>query len=96
MKPRRKAGGRPRQNPAAKAAIMAVVNNQLRDNNPHETRATYERLKREGIDEEETRRLLACVIAGELFDIAKNEEVFNLTRFTNRLSMLPEMPWMEE
>ncbi len=94
MKPRRKA--RPRHSPAAKAAILQALDNQLRHNNPPETRATYERLKAEGIDEEETRRLLACVIAVEIFDVMKNKEPFNLDRFTKRLSTLPEMPWMTD
>jgi hypothetical protein len=75
---------------------MEVLDNQLKDNDPPETRTTYERLKREGIEEEETRRLLACVIAVEIFDVMKNKELFNLDRFTKRLSTLPEMPWMEE
>ena len=38
----------------------------------------FERLRRQGIDEEETRRLLGCVIAAELFDIAQTKEPFDL------------------
>jgi hypothetical protein len=94
MKSRRKAS--PRHSPAAKAAIMQILDNQLSENTPPETRATYERLKRQGIDEEETRRLLACVIAVEIFDVMKNKESFNLSRFTSRLSTLPETPWLED
>jgi len=75
---------------------MEALDNQLRQNDPPETRGAYERLKAEGIDEEETRRLLACVIAAEIFDVMKNKEEFNLDRFTKRLSTLPEMPWMED
>jgi hypothetical protein len=75
---------------------MEVLDNQLKDNDPPETRKTYERLKQEGIEEEETRRLLACVIAAEIFDVVKNNDEFNLARFTQRLSTLPDMPWMEE
>ncbi len=96
MKARRRARAHPRHSPAAKAAIMEALDNQLRDNNPPETRATYERLKAEGIVEAEARRLLACVIAAELFDVMKRKEPFNLDRFTKRLSTLPEMPWMTD
>jgi hypothetical protein len=96
MKRRQKAQRHSRHSPEANAAIMEVLDNQLRENNPPETRATYERLKRAGINEEETRRLLACVIVAEIFDVMKNKKAFNLTRFRERLAMLPEMPWMEE
>jgi hypothetical protein len=96
MKPKRKSKLHSRHSPEAKAAIMEVLDNQLRENNPPETRATYERLKQAGINEEETRRLLACAIAAEIFDILTNKEAFDLARFTKKLSTLPEMPWMDE
>jgi hypothetical protein len=75
---------------------MEVLDNQLRDGDPPETRETYKRLRREGIDEEETRRLLACVIANEIFDIVKNNSPFSRERFVSRLATLPEMPWEDE
>ncbi len=96
MKPRRRARAHPRHSPAAKTAVLKILDNQIRENDPPETRETFERLKQEGIDEEEIRRLLACVIAAEIFDVMKKKEPFNLARFTKRLSTLPEMPWMED
>jgi hypothetical protein len=75
---------------------MEVLDNQLRDNEPPETRETFERLKRQGIDEEETRRLIACVIAAEIFDVMKTKAPFNRERFVSRLETLPEMPWMDD
>jgi hypothetical protein len=96
MKRKRKARPQSQESQLAKAAIMEALDNQLRNNDPPETRATYERLKQKGIDEAETRRLLACVIAAEIYDVMKNESAFNLARFTGRLSGLPDTPWMEE
>ena len=84
------------QSPALRAAIMDALDNQLKHQDPPETRETFERLQRDDIDEEEARRLLACVIASELFDIAKTKQPFDRERFVMRLSTLPEMPWMEE
>jgi hypothetical protein len=74
---------------------MDVLDNQLRDNDPPETRHTFERLKAEGIEDDEARRLLGCVIAGEIFAVMKTKQAFDRERFTSRLGMLPEMPWME-
>jgi hypothetical protein len=62
---------------------MDVVDNQLRNGDPPETRATFERLKRQGIDEEEIRRLLGCVIVAEIYDVMKNNSPYNQERFTS-------------
>jgi hypothetical protein len=86
----------PRHNPVLRAAIMGVLDNQLRGGDPPETRATYERLRRQGIDEEETRRLLACVLVAEIFDVLKNNSPYDHERFVGKLAMLPDTPWLDE
>ena len=43
-------------NPVLAAAIMEVVENQLRQNDPPETKQTYERLLMEGHTEVEAKR----------------------------------------
>ena len=96
MKRKRTARPQSQESQLAKAAIMEVLDNQLRNNDPPETRATYERLRQKGIDEAESRRLLACVIAAEIFDVLKNESAFNLARFTERLSTLPDTSWLDD
>jgi hypothetical protein len=95
MKRKRKARPQSQESPLAKAAIMEALDNQLTNNDPPETRATYERLKQKGIDEAETRRLLACVIAAEIYDVMKSKSAFNLARFTKRLSGLPDTSWLD-
>ncbi|ODS31297.1 MAG: hypothetical protein SCARUB_03590 [Candidatus Scalindua rubra] len=80
-------------NPYLKAAILEVVNNQIRDNNPPETSQTYKRLINEGHSEKEAKRLIGCVVSSEIFDIMKKNEEFNHTRFVNLLNKLPKMPW---
>lgn len=85
-----------RPNPRLKAIFMEILDNQLRDSNPKETKETFQRLVMMGIAEQEVRRLLALVIASETFDIMKREEHFNHARFVERLNLLPEMPWMDE
>ena len=82
-------------NPILHAAIMEVVENQLRDLDPPETKQTYDRLLAEGISAEETKRLIGCVVASEIFDILKDEKPFDLVRYIKALSDLPELPFDE-
>ena len=88
----KKSGG----NPYIRAAIMEVVENQLRDNDPPQTRQTLKRLIEAGHSEKEAKRLIGCVVSAEIFDILKQQEPFNLGRFVKALDKLPEMPWAEE
>ena len=79
-----------------RAAIMEVVENQLCDNDPPQTRHTFARLIKAGYSEEEAKRLIGCVVSAEIFDVLKKNEPFNLERFVKALNKLPEMPWAEE
>jgi hypothetical protein len=79
--------------PQLQAAIMKVVENQLRSNDPPQTRQTFERLIATGHTEEEAKRLIACVVSAEIFDVLKKQEPFNLDRFVKALDRLPAMPW---
>ncbi len=78
-----------------RAAIMEVVENQLRNNDPPQTRQTFRRLIEAGYSEEEAKRLIGCVVSAEIFDVLKKNEPFNLERFVKALNKLPEMPWAE-
>jgi hypothetical protein len=82
-------------NPRLKAAILQVVENQLRDNNPPETRQTYDRLRAEGHSDQEVRRLIGCVVASEIFDILKQQKPFDRDRYVKALARLPKLPWEE-
>ncbi len=83
----------PEHNPSLKIAIMETVDNQLRDNNPPETRQTYDRLMTEGYSEEEARELIAAVVTDEIYEILKTEEPFDQRRFIATLKRLPKLPW---
>ncbi|MFO0888250.1 MAG: hypothetical protein U0790_03780 [Isosphaeraceae bacterium] len=86
----------PEFNPKVQAAIYDVLDNQLRDEDPPETKQTLERLLAAGIERGEARRLIACIIAGEIFSVLKTSTAFDRERFVGRLSLLPEMPWMDD
>ena len=82
--------------PQLHAEIMRVVENQLRSNDPPQTQQTFKRLIEAGNSEDEAKRLIACVVSAEIFDVLKKQERFNLDRFVKALDRLPAMPWDEE
>jgi hypothetical protein len=53
-------------------ALLEVVENQLRDGTPAETRATLERLMGEGVSRDRAVELIACVVSCEIFDVLKS------------------------
>ena len=83
-------------NPVLNAAIMKVVDNQLRSNDPPQTQETLKRLVEAGHSEIEAKRLIACVVSAEIFDVLKQQQPFDLDRFVNGLNNLPALPWDEE
>ena len=85
--------GAPATNPALGAAIMEVVDNQLRDGTPPETRQTFDRLLADGHTEEEARRLIACAVTSEIFDVLKNRQPYDEARYITALHRLPTLPW---
>lgn len=80
-------------NPRLKAIIIEVVDNQLRANDPPETRSTLDRLIAEGHPENDAKELIACVVTSEIFDVMKNKEEFNHQRYVDALNKLPQLPW---
>ena len=81
-----------RTNPYLKMAFMEVVENQIRDNDPPETRETLERLKSEGISEEDAKLYIGQAVCIEVWNILKNKKEFNRDRFVRNLKNLPKEP----
>jgi hypothetical protein len=79
-------------NPRLRAAFLEAVENQLRDNEPQESRQTYERLLREGDSEAEAKDLIGAAIAAETYYILKRDEHFNHDRYVTMLNNLPKLP----
>ncbi len=80
----------PSANPALTKAILAVVDQQMRDDNPPETRRTYEQLVAHGYVPEDARRLIGNVVAQEIFAVMQLEETYNEQRYIATLRGLPE------
>lgn len=82
-----------RSNKRVRAAILEVVDNQLRDNTPPETKKTYQRLLQEGFSDRQARELIGAVVSSEIFEVLKEQQPYNQERFIAALERLPKMPW---
>jgi hypothetical protein len=80
-------------NPVLKRHITQVIENQIREKDPPETKEVYDRLRREGRSAEEAHRLLGCVLIAEIYEIEKEKRVFDLELYVKRLKALPRLPW---
>lgn len=86
----------PKPHPKLTAAILEVVENQLRDHTPPETRQTFQRLLAEGHPIDEAKRLIGCVVVTEISDVLKHHQPFDQGRFVAALHRLPTLPWESE
>jgi hypothetical protein len=74
---------------------MDIVDNQLRDNTPPETRQTLERLVADGHTLEDARQLIGCVVSTEVYDVLTEQRPFDEAAFVAALERLPTLPWEE-
>ena len=79
-------------NPYLKGTFLEIVDNQLKANDPPETRETFNRLVAQGIAEEDAKVCIAQAICVETYDILKYKRPFNLKRYVKNLQRLPEEP----
>ena len=79
-----------------KKLIIQVVNNQLRANNPPETKETLDRLISEGYSKEEAKELIASVVATHIYTIMKEQTMFDEVIYVEQLKRLPELPYDED
>jgi hypothetical protein len=75
---------------------MDIIDNQLRDNTPTETRQTFERLVATGHTLEDARRLIGCVVSTAIYDVLAQHRPFDEAAYVAALQLLPILPWEEE
>lgn len=73
--------------------IFEIIKNQLRDNNPPETKITFDRLLKQGYDEFQSKQLIGQCLAVELFDVMKHGKPFRNERYVKNLKALPKEPF---
>jgi len=80
-------------NQRLREAILEVINNQIRDNNPPETKQALIRLQEQGFSEKEALKLIGYVVASEVFSVLKKNNTYDEGRYISALNALPKLPW---
>ncbi len=70
-------------------AILTVVDQQMRDNTPPETRRTFERLVALGYAAHDARRLIGTVVAQHIVVVMQQGEAYDEQRYIAALQGLP-------
>jgi hypothetical protein len=87
-----KRGQNQQVNPYLRASFLEIVNNQLKANDPPETKETFDRLVAQGLSEKDAKVCIAQAVCVETFDILKYKKPFNLKRYVKNLQRLPKPP----
>lgn len=80
-------------NPQVKKLILQVVSNQLKDNDPPETKQNLNRLMSEGYSRPAAKELIAAVVAAHIYDMLNQQRKFDNRKYIEDLEKLPTMPW---
>ena len=71
-----------------KKAILEVVENQIRENNPPETKKTLDRLLKAGYSKDDAMKLIGRAVATEIYKVLKNKEPFYDEKYVKALREL--------
>lgn len=80
-------------NEQLRVQIFEIIKNQLKANDPPETKKTYDRLKAEGFDEFQTKQMIGQCLAVELFEVMKHGKPYDNERYVKNLLALPKEPF---
>jgi len=83
-------------NQRLKKIILEVIDAQIRDNNPPETKKTLIRLQENGYSEEEAIKLIGYVVASEVFSVFREKRSYDENGYIAALQALPKLPWERE
>ena len=84
------------ENQRLREAILEVINTQIQDNDPPETKEALIRLQNEGHSEKEALKLIGYVVASEVFSVMKENRQYDKSKYISALSNLPKLPWEKE
>lgn len=76
----------------AQAVILDAVENQIRKNDPRETKETLDRLIQSGHSREEALRLISGALASEMLEAMKGKGRFDNARYVANLARLSNLP----
>lgn len=72
--------------------ILGIVDNQIRDEAPPETKQTFERLVKSGYSATDAKKYIGQCVAVEIFNIMKHHQTFDEKRYVQNLLNLPKEP----
>jgi len=78
-----------------KKAILQAVSNQLRINNPPETKETLNRLMAEGYSKQQSMEMIGAVLTAHLHTMLKEQRKYDNESYVEDLHRLPKYPWDE-
>jgi uncharacterized membrane-anchored protein YjiN (DUF445 family) len=87
---------RMKANARVREEILQVVENQINENKPAETRLTLNRLVKTGYTKEEAKIMIAQCVSVEIFNVMKFMQPFDEKRFIKNLNNLPAEPFEDE
>ncbi|HMQ61922.1 MAG TPA: DUF1841 family protein [Flavilitoribacter sp.] len=79
-------------NEILQAQFMEVVENQLRMDDPAETRLTLERLEQAGYSLQDSKKLISACVATAIAETLRNDEPFDEAKYIENLNRLPDLP----
>jgi len=82
-----------KQNEIVREQIFEIIRNEIKGNDPPETKITYNRLKTMGYSDFESNQLIGQCVAVELFQVMKFKEPFDEKRYIKNLKNLPKEPF---
>ncbi len=86
----------PPPNERLRQAILAVIEQQIRENNPPETQQTLDRLMGQGLTKDKALTLIGYVVGLEVLDVMNRGKKFDEAAYIEKLLALPAMPWDAE
>lgn len=79
-------------NEIAKDQIIEVLKEQMKSNTPPEVKTTYNRLRKEGCDDFETKQVLGQCLTVGIFQVLKFSKPYNNARYVKNLKALSKEP----
>ena len=75
-----------------RASFLGVFDNQLRADQPPETRLTLDRLVAQGHTQEDAKMYIAQAVCLEAFEVVKQKKPYDEARYIRNLQLLPAEP----
>ena len=77
-------------------AMVEVIENQIRGNDPPETKRTLNRLMALGESKENAIRYITSALSVEIFETLKNQTPYDENRYIKNLKALPTLPFGDD